>query len=300
MKKYTKKQIQESIKYWEDRLQLLEESEIVEKALEPLLESLVLNEGNALNGNVQGFIDKNKDQFDKRMKELDNEEDRSTLQKAWDFICYAAKKGIKFIFENLFTILKLIALVAAVLYIKKNGIKGTLEKIREFLTGDKDARQKTDKLLQGHFQKAMDISDKYTDAMVGDDNPYKLSQEEKLKIDKAVNINRPTIVKGKGNLMYDKNGKLVRTTPRVSLVDGVRSFFDPDGANLKTHQEWLKDLENANTPDKVQKQMLDLLDAGKKEEALKLADQMIKNGSDKYSAKNALKHGWNRFKKSGI
>lgn len=72
--------------------------------------------------------------------------------------------------------------------------------------------------------------------------------------------------------MYDKNGKLVRTTPKVSLVDGVRSFFDPDGANLKTHQEWLKDLENANTPDKVQKQMLDLLDTGKKEEALKLAD----------------------------
>lgn len=59
---------------------------------------------------VKDFVKKNRDKVEATLKKID-EKHRPLYKRAWDFLCYAVKKGVNFIFDHIFDILKLIAIL---------------------------------------------------------------------------------------------------------------------------------------------------------------------------------------------
>lgn len=133
--KYTKKQIQESINYWQKQLDHMDAIDIIECAIKKYDNSVISESIKT------SIIDKVKSDINSKIKDendikqfVDNNDDivkntkSSALQKSWNIIkkvLTTGKNGIKFILKNW----KWILIIIAAVLIAKYGFWGTIGKM---------------------------------------------------------------------------------------------------------------------------------------------------------------------------
>lgn len=60
---------------------------------------------------VESFVEKNESKYEKTLQKMEDK-DKPFYKRVWNYICYAVGKGVKFVIDNFFTIIKLIAIIA--------------------------------------------------------------------------------------------------------------------------------------------------------------------------------------------